>query len=156
MHAFPGTGGMRQRASIAQAPINDPTLLIVDEPTVGLDPEERMRFRHLLTDSDRRTAGDPVHPHRLRCRSQRAALPRHTGAFAEDLTEYRFNAGTARHLLCRHCGVKAFYVPRSHPDGWSVNARCLDAGMVERVNITPSDDNDREAATAAIAHLSQS
>jgi hypothetical protein len=76
-------------------------------------------------------------------------------AGAEDLTEYRFNTGTARHLFCRHCGVKAFYVPRSHPDGWSVNVRCLDAGTAEGVNITAFDDNDREAATAAIAHLSK-
>ena len=71
------------------------------------------------------------------------------------LTEYRFNTGAARHLFCGHCGVKAFYVPRSHPDGFSVNVRCLDAGTVERVRITPFDDNDREAATAAIAHLSK-
>jgi hypothetical protein len=76
-------------------------------------------------------------------------------AGGDDLAEYRFNTGTARHLFCRHCGVKAFYVPRSHPDGWSVNVRCLDAGTVERVNITAFDDNDREAATAAIAHLSK-
>lgn len=71
------------------------------------------------------------------------------------LTEYRFNTGTARHLFCRHCGVKPFYVPRSHPDGWSVNARCLDAGTVTAMTVTPFDDNDREAATAAIAHLSK-
>lgn len=71
------------------------------------------------------------------------------------LTEYRFNTGTARHLFCRHCGVKAFYVPRSHPDGWSVNARCLDAGTVTAMTVTPFDDTNREAATAAIAHLSK-
>lgn len=71
------------------------------------------------------------------------------------LSEYRFNTGTARHLFCRHCGVKAFYVPRSHPDGFSINVRCLDAGTVEHVAITPFDDRDRDAATAAVAHLSK-
>ena len=45
---------------------------------------------------------------------------------AEFLTTYTFNTGIAKHLFCRVCGIKSFYVPRSHPDGYSVNARCID------------------------------
>jgi hypothetical protein len=47
-------------------------------------------------------------------------------------------------------------VPRSHPDGYSINARCLDDGTVEHMAVTAFDDNDRDTATAAIAHLSKS
>ncbi|MFS2317607.1 GFA family protein [Maricaulis sp. D1M11] len=46
---------------------------------------------------------------------------------AESLSTYTFGSKTAKHLFCKTCGVKAFYVPRSHPDSWSVNLRCLDA-----------------------------
>ena len=51
----------------------------------------------------------------------------------EFLKSYRFNTGTANHLFCSVCGIKAFYVPRSHPDGVSVNARCLDGDTIESV-----------------------
>ena len=44
----------------------------------------------------------------------------------DDIASYRFGTGTAEHLFCRHCGVKSFYQPRSHPEAWSVNANCLD------------------------------
>jgi hypothetical protein len=43
-----------------------------------------------------------------------------------ELTSYRFNTGIANHLFCRHCGVQSYYVPRSHPTGFSVNLRCID------------------------------
>jgi hypothetical protein len=73
---------------------------------------------------------------------------------AEWLSEYTFNTGVARHRFCRVCGIKAFYIPRSNPDGVDVNVRCLDAGTIESVVATPFDDANREAATAAITHLS--
>src|SRR5258708_24412097 len=53
------------------------------------------------------------------------------------LTSYTFNTGTAKHLFCATCGIKSFYVPRSHPDGYSVNARCLDPGTVEGMEGKP-------------------
>jgi hypothetical protein len=73
----------------------------------------------------------------------------------DDLTQYTFNTGAAKHRFCRVCGIKSFYIPRSHPDGVDVNARCLDPGTVTAMTVTPFDDGDRDAATAAIAHLSQ-
>jgi hypothetical protein len=76
-------------------------------------------------------------------------------AGADDLTEYRFNTGIARHQFCRTCGIKAFYVPRSNPDGIDVNVRCLDQATITNVKITQFDDNDRERATFAIAQLSE-
>ena len=55
------------------------------------------------------------------------------------LATYTFNTGVARHRFCRNCGVKSFYVPRSHLDGFSVNARCLDAGTVTSMTVQPFD-----------------
>ncbi len=61
------------------------------------------------------------------------------------LTTYTFNTGVAKHLFCSVCGIKSFYVPRSHPDGYSVNARCLDAGTVEALEIEPFNGREWEA-----------
>jgi hypothetical protein len=60
------------------------------------------------------------------------------------LTTYTFNTGVARHLFCRHCGIKSFYVPRSHPDGISVNARCLDPGTVRSIELRPFNGQEWE------------
>ena len=74
---------------------------------------------------------------------------------ADELVEYTFNTGAAKHRFCGHCGIKSFYVPRSNPDGISINARCLDGIEPDALEIVPFDDNDRDAATAAIEHLSK-
>ena len=65
---------------------------------------------------------------------------------AESLIDYRFGTGAARHLFCRNCGVKSFYVPRSHPDGVSVNARCLDDWPQLDVEVRSFDGRNWEAA----------
>ncbi len=60
------------------------------------------------------------------------------------LTTYTFNTGAAKHLFCKHCGVKAFYIPRSHPDGYSVNLRCLDQSTFDHITIEPFDGQNWE------------
>lgn len=71
------------------------------------------------------------------------------------LTEYTFNTGVAKHLFCRRCGIKSFYVPRSNPDGFSVNLRCVDQGTFEAVTTEPFDGQNWDAHGSALAHLSQ-
>lgn len=67
---------------------------------------------------------------------------------ADALNDYRFGTRVARHLFCRHCGVKSFYVPRSHPDGFSVNARCLDQSTITSMGVRPFDGRHWETARA--------
>ena len=74
---------------------------------------------------------------------------------ANDLTAYTFNTGVARHLFCAKCGVKSFYRPRSNPDGWSVNARCLDEAVGLDIEIEAFDGQNWEANAPALAHLSR-
>ena len=64
------------------------------------------------------------------------------------LTSYRFGTGAAEHLFCRHCGVKSFYQPRSHPHAWSVNAHCLDEPV--ELAIETFDGRNWEAAAARL------
>lgn len=71
-----------------------------------------------------------------------------------ELSCYSFNTGVARHYFCRHCGVKSYYVPRSNPDGYSVNARCLDMDSVESLSIESFDGANWEAHAGALASLS--
>ncbi len=73
---------------------------------------------------------------------------------ADKLTAYEFNTRTARHLFCKICGVKSFYRPRSNPDGWSVNARCLDDFETLPLALTTFDGRDWERHAGQLAHLS--
>jgi hypothetical protein len=62
----------------------------------------------------------------------------------EALSTYSFNTRVAQHFFCATCGVKSFYVPRSHPNGISVNARCIDSGTVESMSVTPFNGREWE------------
>ncbi|MEQ8556714.1 MAG: GFA family protein [Henriciella sp.] len=73
----------------------------------------------------------------------------------ERLTEYRFNTGAARHLFCKVCGIKSFYVPRSNPDGYAVTWRCLDDGETLDAMVTGFDGQNWEANAARLAHKSK-
>lgn len=73
---------------------------------------------------------------------------------ASELSTYTFNTGTARHLFCRHCGIKSYYVPRSNPDGFDINVRCLDADSARTLTITPFDGDNWEAQGESLRHLS--
>ena len=63
---------------------------------------------------------------------------------ADNLTTYTFDTHEAKHLFCKTCGIKSFYIPRSHPDGFSVNARCLDEGTVKDLKISYFDGKNWE------------
>jgi hypothetical protein len=73
----------------------------------------------------------------------------------EKLTDYRFNTGSAQHLFCSICGIKSFYVPRSNPDGYSVNLRCLESETLGRITAIPFDGQNWESGAAALSHLSE-
>jgi len=72
----------------------------------------------------------------------------------DQLTLYTFNSGVAKHYFCRTCGVKPFYVPRSNPDGISMNFRCVDQSTFDNITIEAFDGRNWEANAASLAHLS--
>ncbi|MBT8080107.1 MAG: GFA family protein [Gammaproteobacteria bacterium] len=69
------------------------------------------------------------------------------------LSTYSFNTGVARHYFCRRCGIKSFYIPRSNPDGVSVNARCIDPGTVRSISVSDFDGENWEANADSLRHL---
>lgn len=71
----------------------------------------------------------------------------------DDLSCYTFNTGTARHYFCKYCGIKSFYVPRSNPEGYSVNARCLDPSTISSITLLEFDGQNWEDNAASLKHL---
>jgi hypothetical protein len=69
------------------------------------------------------------------------------------LTSYTFNTETANHTFCSVCGIKSFYTPRSHPDGYSVNFRCLNAEDFHSVLTTEFDGRNWEKHIDELAPL---
>lgn len=73
----------------------------------------------------------------------------------DDLCEYTFNTGAAKHLFCKTCGIKSFYIPRSNPDGFAVTWRALDDWMDLDVTVVAFDGQNWEANAARLAHKSR-
>jgi hypothetical protein len=73
---------------------------------------------------------------------------------ADSLSTYTFNTQTAQHRFCKNCGIKPFYVPRSNPNGFSVNVRCLDPSTIEEIRIVHFDGRNWELHADELAHLS--
>ncbi|MGR9052503.1 MAG: GFA family protein [Gammaproteobacteria bacterium] len=72
----------------------------------------------------------------------------------DQLTSYSFGTGAAKHLFCRICGIKSFYVPRSNPDGIDVNVHCLDR-QPEHMTIEAFDGKNWERHGHKLSALSK-
>lgn len=71
------------------------------------------------------------------------------------LSTYLFNTEVARHFFCKRCGIKSFYIPRSNPDGFSVNYRCVDQSTLGEVCFDNFDGDQWEANASKLSHLSE-
>jgi len=72
------------------------------------------------------------------------------------LSSYSFDTHEAKHLFCRICGIKSFYIPRSHPDGISVNVRCLDPATIRSMQIEFFDGQNWEQNIGQLKPLDES
>ena len=71
-----------------------------------------------------------------------------------NLTTYTFDSGEAKHKFCKTCGIKSFYIPRSNPDGYDVNVRCLDP-QPKNIIIEKFDGKNWELNAHKLSHLSK-
>ncbi len=74
----------------------------------------------------------------------------------DKLTTYSFNTGAAKHLFCSICGIKSFYVPRSHPNDYSINFRCLDKSDFYSILTTEFDGKEWERNAHDLAPIEAS
>ncbi|MBX7148703.1 GFA family protein [bacterium] len=74
---------------------------------------------------------------------------------SDHLVSYRFNTGLANHLFCKTCGIKSFFVPRSQPNGYSVNVRCLDMTTVKDIYFEQFNGRDWEVHGEDLRHHSE-
>ena len=72
----------------------------------------------------------------------------------DELSTYTFKTGVAQHFFCKHCGIKSFYIPRSHPDGYSVNVNCLAPDSIESLTIAPFDGQNWQKNVSNLSPLS--
>lgn len=75
----------------------------------------------------------------------------------EAITTYTFGTHTAKHMFCSTCGIAPFYIPRSNPDGYDINARCIDdwATISSQHKLEPFDGQNWEDNAASLKHLSE-
>ncbi len=71
----------------------------------------------------------------------------------EVLTTYTFNTHKAKHRFCKICGIKSFYIPRSHPHGFSINLRCLDNSQFKEIRIIKFDGHNLEENAGELKEL---
>lgn len=72
----------------------------------------------------------------------------------DNIATYTFNTGVARHTFCKICGIKPFYIPRSNPDGYDINVRCLDT-KPRSITIEQFDGQNWENHAHKLTHKSQ-
>jgi len=72
----------------------------------------------------------------------------------DNITTYTFNTSVAKHLFCRVCGIKPFYIPRSNPDGYDINVRCLDT-RPRSISIVQFDGRNWEQNAHTLSHKSE-
>ena len=73
----------------------------------------------------------------------------------DNLTTYTFDTHEAKHMFCKTCGIKSFYIPRSNPDGYSVNLRCLDQSKFDKVTVELFDGTNWEQNAHKLRHLTE-